>query len=320
MTTTRRILLDRIEAAPRLIDPVFLASPQYACEPLSDELGVRLVLKVETLNPIRSFKGRGAELFLTRDADDGQLVCASAGNFGQAMAYGCRSRALPLTVFAAASANPLKVERMRAMGADVRLSGDDFDAAKAAARAHAAARGGRFVEDGREVAISEGAGTIGLELVAAEPELDAVFLPLGNGALLAGVATVLRARLPSARVVAVAARGAPAMLRSLEAGRPLAGGPVDTIADGIAVRVPVPEAVADLAGLVDELRLVDDDDLVRAMRLLHRHAGVVVEPAGAAGVAALLGGADAWLGARVATVLCGANVTPEQARGWLGVG
>ena len=320
MTEAPRIALERIEAAPRYIDPVFLASPQFECEPLGAELGVRLFLKVETMNPIRSFKGRGAELFLARDAGDEPLVCASAGNFGQAMAYACRSRALPLTVFAAERANPLKVERMRALGADVRLAGDDFDAAKDAARAFAGAHGARFVEDGREPAISEGAGTIALEMVAAEPQLDAVFVPLGNGALLAGVATVLRAQLPNARVVAVAARGAPAMAQSLAAGRPIAGHAADTIADGIAVRVPVPEAVADLAGLVDEVRLVDDADIVRAMRLLHRHAGAVVEPAGAVGVAALLSGVEAWVGARVATVLCGSNVAPEQARAWLGEG
>jgi threonine dehydratase len=94
MPGSPRLALQRIEEAARLIDPVFLASPQYECESLSDELGVRLVLKVETCNPIRSFKGRGAELFLARDADDAPLVCASAGNFGQALAYACRSRAL----------------------------------------------------------------------------------------------------------------------------------------------------------------------------------------------------------------------------------
>jgi threonine dehydratase len=108
------------------------------------------------------------------------------------------------------------------------------------------------------------------------------------------------------------------MVHSLAAGRPIAGPAADTIADGIAVRVPVPEAVADLAGLVDETRLVDDADIVQAMRLLHRHAGAVVEPAGAVGVAALLSGVEAWVGARVATVLCGSNVAPEQARAWLG--
>jgi len=318
MLGSQRLRLERIEEARRLIDPVFLGSPQYECEPLGAELGARLVLKVETLNPIRSFKGRGAELFLARDAGAEHLVCASAGNFGQAMAYACRSRALPLTVFAAETANPLKLARMRDLGAAVRLSGHDFDAAKAAARRFAEARGLRFVEDGREAAIAEGAGTIALELLAAEPSLDALFVPLGNGALLAGMATVARALLPSVRVVAVAARGAPAMVASLEAGRVVRTERADTIADGIAVRVPVPEALDDLAGLVDGSRLVDDADVVRAMRLLHEHAGVVVEPAGAVGVAALLIDAGEYRGARVATVLCGGNLTPQQVRAWLG--
>ncbi|MDA0699811.1 MAG: pyridoxal-phosphate dependent enzyme [bacterium] len=317
MTGSERLAVQRIEEAVRLIDPVFLGSPQYECEPLSDALGVRLVLKVETCNPIRSFKGRGADLFLARDADDAPLVCASAGNFGQAMAYACRSRALRLTVFAAESANPLKLARMRELGADVRLGGSDFDAAKSGARRYADERGLRFVEDGREPAISEGAGTIALELLAAEPGLDVVFVPLGNGALAAGIATVLRARHPSVRVVAVAARGAPAMVDSLRVGHVMETPRVETMADGIAVRVPVPEALLDLAGQLDDTRLVDDADLVRAMRLVHRHAGIVVEPAGVAGVAALLADAHEWRGARVATVLCGGNLTPEQVSAWI---
>jgi threonine dehydratase len=315
-----RIRLQRIEEAPSLIDPVFLRSPAYECESLGLALGLRLVLKVETLNPIRSFKGRGAELFLARDADAAPLVCASAGNFGQAMAYACRSRALPITVFAAENVNALKLARMRSLGADVRLHGHDFDAAKAAGRRYAVVHGSRFVEDGREPAIAEGAGTIALELVAAEPALDAVFVPLGNGALLAGMATVLRALAPSVRVVAVAARGAPAMVASLEAGRPVETDRADTIADGIAVRVPVPEALDDLAGLVDATRLVEEADVVRAMRLVHAHAGVVVEPAGAVGVAALLGDVEEYRGARVATVLCGGNLTPAQVRSWIAPG
>jgi len=317
MSDPPRIRPERIEEARRLIDPVFLDTPQYECEPLSDLLGLRLILKVETLNPIRSFKGRGAETFVARDGGDAPLVCASAGNFGQGMAYACRSRALPLTVFAAESANPLKLERMRGLGAEVRLAGRDFDVAKDAARAFARAHGMRFVEDGRDPAIAEGAGTIALELLADAGDLDAIFVPLGNGALLAGVATVLRHRRSSVRVIAVAARGAPAMVDSLQAGRPLTSERADTIADGIAVRVPVPEALGDLVGLVDETRLVDDAEIIQAMRLLHRHAGVVVEPAGAVGVAALLEGPGTWAGARVATVLCGGNLTPAQLRDWL---
>ena len=316
MSASTRVRFERIEEAVRLVDPVFLGSPQYECEPLGLELGVRCVVKVETLNPIRSFKGRGAESFVARDAHGEALVCASAGNFGQAMAYACRSRAMSLIVFAAEDANRLKVERMRALGADVRLAGGDFDAAKAAARSYAERSGRLFVEDGREPAVAEGAGTLALELFAAEPELDAVLVPLGNGALAAGVGTVARVLAPSVRVVAVAAAGAPAMAWSLRDGRLTETPAVDTIADGVAVRVPVPEALADLRGLLDEVRLVEDDAIVRAMRLVHRHVGVVVEPAGAVGIAALLGETGS-VGARVATVLCGGNLTPDQVRAWL---
>ena len=117
--TDRRITLARIEAAAAAIDPVFLNTPQWVCEPLADDLGVRVVLKAEVLNPIRSFKGRGADWLVQNLPQGATIMCASAGNFGQAVAYACRARGVPLTVYAAESANPLKIARMRAMGADV---------------------------------------------------------------------------------------------------------------------------------------------------------------------------------------------------------
>src|SRR5262245_47839156 len=129
-----RLSLERVELAARLIDPVFLNTRQFVCEPLGDELGVRLALKVETFNPVRSFKGRGADLLASRLTPGTPVVCASAGNFGLALAHACRRRGIPLTVYAATSANPLKLDRMRALGAAVVLHGDDFDAAKAEAR------------------------------------------------------------------------------------------------------------------------------------------------------------------------------------------
>ena len=314
--THARLDLHRIDSARRLIDPVFLRSPQYEQEALGALLGVRLLVKVETLNPVRSFKGRGAELFMARDAGIEPLVCASAGNFGAAMAYAARSRALPITIFASHHANPRKVETMQALGAHVLRAGHDFDAAKAAARAFADEHGHRFVEDGRDIAISEGAATIALEILEAEQPLDAVFVPLGNGALLAGIATVLRARAPNVTIIAVAAQGAPAMVESLAAGRVIATARADTIADGIAVREPVKEALADLDGLVDQTRLVSDHDTLAAIRLLHEHAGVIVEPAGAVGVAALLSGPGEWRGASVLTILCGSNLDPSLHPMW----
>ncbi|TVR89052.1 MAG: pyridoxal-phosphate dependent enzyme [Trueperaceae bacterium] len=315
--TAQRLRLERIEAALEQIDPVFLASPQYGCEPLGEALGCQVVLKVETQNPIRSFKGRGASLFVERDAGSDDLVCASAGNFGQALAYACRAHGRRLTVFASRHANPLKLERMRALGAEVVQAGDDFDAAKDAARSHAAAVGTRYVEDGRELAISEGAGTLALELVRGTPQLDMLLVPLGNGALLAGVGTVARALAPDLRVVAVSAAGAPAMVESLRRGYLVRTPGVDTIADGVAVREPVPEALSDLEGLVDDTLLVADDAIVKAMRGLHEHAGLVVEPAGAVGLAALLHVPELGRGRRVATIVCGGNLTAQQRAAWL---
>jgi threonine dehydratase len=312
-----RVRLERIESAATFIDPSFLDTPQYECEPLGEALGVRVVIKVETLNPIRSFKGRGSELFVARDAPAATLVCASAGNFGQGMAYSCRARRVPLIVFASEHANSLKVERMRALGAEVRLVGDDFDAAKLAAKEFAAQQGLRMVEDALEPATAEGAGTMALELLAFPRPPDAVLVPLGNGAMLAGVATVLRAHRPRTRVVAVQARGAPAMVESLRCGRPVSHAGVATIADGIAVRIPIPEALGDLAGLVDETILVGDDAIVAGMRLLHRHAGIVAEPSAAVGIAALLEDPVRFASARIATIVCGGNLSEAQVRSWL---
>jgi threonine dehydratase len=315
----RRISIERIEAAARAIDPLFLHSPQWVCEPLADELGVRVALKAETLNPIRSFKGRGADWLVQNLPPGSSLMCASAGNFGQAMAYACRARGVPLTVYAAEAANPLKIARMRAMGAQVVLAGEDFDAAKALAKEEAARQGVRFVEDSRDPEPTEGAGTMALEWLDFPERLDALFIPLGNGAMLAGMATVARARMPETTIVAVAATGAPAMVESLQTGQRVIHERIDTIADGIGVRIPVPEALSDLEGLVDEFVLVPDDLTLRAMRLLHQHAGLVAEPSGAVGLAGVmhLQEAERLQGRTVGTVICGGNLTPAQMREWL---
>jgi threonine dehydratase len=319
-TPPQRLSLDRIERAARAIDPLFRDSPQFDCEPLSQALGVSaLQLKVEMLNPLRSFKGRGADFFMheTGAALVGRaLVCATAGNWGQAMAWVCRARGRPLVVYSATTANPLKVERMRAMGAEVRLFSDDFDAAKAEARRFCAESGAVFVEDGQHAAISEGAGTIGLELLRRGAPFDTLLLPLGNGALATGVGRWVKAQAPGVRLVAVAAAGADAMAASWHAGRVIERAAVHTIADGIAVRVPVPEAVADMRGTLDEVVLVSEDAIERAMRLVFQHAGLVVEPAGVVGVAALLEHAALRAG-RAATVLCGSNLTADQVARWL---
>ncbi|HEV2605616.1 MAG TPA: pyridoxal-phosphate dependent enzyme [Microvirga sp.] len=304
-----------------MIDPIFLNSPQFECEPLSVALGCNMLLKLETANPIRSFKGRGGSLLVMKHVDGScertrPLVSASAGNWGQALAYACRARSQPLLLFAAEGANRLKLDRMRALGADVRVTGSDFDSAKLAAERYAVDRGLRFVADGRDIEASVGAATIGIELLRHGPAPDVVLVPLGNGALLTGVGRWIKAASPRTEVIGVSAAGADAMAASWRTNEFVERVHTETIADGIAVRIPIPEALADMRGTVDDVILVDDEALISAMRLLFTLAGLVIEPAGAAGVAAVWSHGTRFNGHRVATILCGSNVLPEHARDW----
>ncbi len=317
MTQTHRLSLERIAQAATVIDPVFLDSPQYRAETLEQQLGCRLVVKVETLNPIRSFKGRGADYLVATLDGRPHLVCATAGNFGQGMAFAARRRGLSLTIFASVHANPQKVARMRALGADVRLVGEDVDAAHLAAKAFAAESGAQLVEDGRDAAISEGAGTIGVELLRWPEPLDVILVPLGDGALLAGVARWVKAHQPDTQMIGVCASGAPAMERSWRAGQVQDLGRAETIADGIAVTMPFLEALGDLVGLVDDILLVEDHALVVAMRHAHQELGLVLEPAGAAGLAALLTHRERFKGQLTGTILSGGNITGQQMQQWL---
>ena len=303
--------LERIATAARTIDPVFRDSPQFEDAELNAALGRRVELKVETVNPLRSFKGRGADFKMRSLAPGAHVVCASAGNFGQAIAYTGRSRGAGVTVFVPVGANPAKCARMEAFGATVRRAGADFDAAKEVARAFAAGDpAATFVEDGEDPAFCEGAGTIAIELLRTGP-LDAIVVPVGDGALIAGIAVWLKAQRPQVRVIGVCPAGAAAMAESWKARRPVTVARSDTIADGLAVRVPVARAVARLVQLVDEMRVVDDAALRAAMRLAARTLGLVLEPSGAAGIAALA--ARPVEGERVVTVLTGSHIHPDHA-------
>src|SRR5258708_14813444 len=307
-----------IQDAASVIDPVFRDTPQFVCEPLSDHLGVTTILKVEHINRIRWFKGRGTDYLLHRlGPHPAGIVCSQDGHLGQGMAFGARKRSGPMTVFAAVSANRLKVERMRALGATVVLEGKDFDEAKDGAIRHASRTGAFYVEDGLLGPISEGAGTVAYELERMDENLDACFVPLGNGALVNGMGTWLKRSSRSPIVIAVCPTGAPAMEMSWRAGRPISTQTMDTIADGIAVRVPVQEALEIMRKTVDDVMLVTDDEIVDAMRLVHRDAGLVVEPAGAAGIAAIAKRRKELSGQRVAAILTGGNVTEEQLRKWV---
>jgi threonine dehydratase len=316
-----RLSLERIALARSLIDPRFLDSPLRRCAALNARLGCDVLLKDETVNPIGCFKGRGAGHLLSQRSASTPLVCASAGNFGLAMAHACARRGVPLTVFVATGANPAKREGIRRLGARIVEAGTDFDAAKLAARRHASEHALCFIEDGAEAAISEGAGTIAIELLASSGTCDAVLVPLGNGALLAGMARWIKAVAPSVEVIGVASAGAPVMVECWRRGglsTDMDAARADTLADGIAVRVPVPDAVTDLQLLVDDMLLVADEALLAAMRLLHTTTGRVAEPSAVAGLAAIAADRARFAGRCVATVLTGRNLARDQITAWFG--
>ena len=299
----------QILAARAAIDPVFLDSPAMWHGALDEALGCACLLKVETLNPIRSFKGRGTEAVMAAlEPRPASVVATSSGNFGQGLARAAARRGIAATILAPAWANPLKLEAMHRLGATVQLAEADDGAGKELARQIAAETGAVFVEDGGHPVIAAGAGVIAQELTAAGHQLDDVVVQIGDGALATGIGSWFKAQDPAVRIVGVVARGAPAMAQSFAAGRAIDTPGTDTIADGMAINRPVPSAVAQLRACVDEILLVDDDAILDAARLLLRTTGVLAEPSGAAGIAAVMTNRDRFAGRQVAAVVTGSNL------------
>ena len=316
----------RIQAARRVIDPVFLDTPLYRCEALEPELGCAVSIKLETANPVRSFKGRGTEVVASQLASQGAraVVCASAGNLGQALAWSGRARGLDVTVVASRFAPAAKLDRIRALGARLELVDGDFDLARERAAALARNQGIRLVEDSLDIETCEGAATIGLELVdtgltGTGPSLDAVLVALGGGAMATGVGHVVKARAPGVEVICVQPLGAPAMTYSWRQRRVVTTGPTSTIADGVAGRRPIPAVLDDLLVVADDAVLVQEASIIAGMRLLLCHAGLVAEPSAALGIAAILEDRDRFAGRHVVTIVCGGNVDLDAYRRWTGV-
>jgi threonine dehydratase len=335
----------RIRAARQLIDPVFLDTPLYRCEALEPVLGCAVSIKLETANPVRSFKARGTELVASRLAATGSraVVCASAGNLGQALAWSGRGRGLAVTVVASRSAPAVKLDRIRALEARLELVDGDFDLARERAAAIARADGIRLVEDSLDIETCEGAATIGLELAGPElaslelagpelaglelagpvptdavPSFDAVLIALGGGALATGVGHVLKALAPGVEVICVQPLGAPAMTHSWRQRRVVTTGPTDTIADGVAGRFPISVVLDDLLLVADDAVLVQEASIIAGLRMLLDHAGLVVEPSAALGIAAILEDRDRFAGRHVVTIVCGSNVDPDAYHRWVG--
>ncbi|WP_133909380.1 threonine ammonia-lyase [Actinophytocola oryzae] len=313
-----RLDLGRIHAARDMIDPVFLGTPLYQCDALGRVLGCTVSVKLETANPVRSFKARGTELVASLLAERGEnaVVCASAGNLGQALGWSGRRRGLDVTVVASRRAPAAKLDRIRALGAELELADGDFELARARAADIAGQRGIRLVEDSLDIETCEGAATIGLELAEAST-FDSVLIALGGGAMATGVGHVLRTLAPGVEVICVQPLGAPAMTRSWHARHVVTTESADTIADGVAGRYPIPEVLDDLLAVADDAVLVRESSIIAGMRMLLEHAGLVVEPSAALGVAAVLEDPDRFAGRHVVTVICGGNVDLDAYQRWV---
>jgi threonine dehydratase len=318
----------RIRAARRVIDPVFLDTPLYRCEALEPGLGCTVSIKLETANPVRSFKGRGTEVVTSLLAEHGPraVVCASAGNLGQALAWSGRGRGLDVTVVASRFATPAKLDRIRALGAGLELVDGDHELARERAAAIARYEGIRLVEDSLDIETCEGAATIGLELVESVerlkpadtvPPFDTVLIALGGGALATGVGHVLKALAPEVEVICVQPLGAPAMTLSWRGRRVVTTDSTDTIADGVAGRYPIPAVLDDLLLVADDAVLVQETSIIAGMRMLLDHAGLVVEPSAALGIAAILEDRDRFAGRHVVTIVCGSNVDVDAYHRWV---
>jgi threonine dehydratase len=250
---------------------------------------------------------------MARLADSPDLkaaVCASAGNLGQALAYSAHRRGISTTVVAGSGANPYKLERIRIVDGDI-------EDARDVAQRIAASEGAFLLEDGKNLDTCEGAGTIAIELFEGVGPIDAVFLALGGGALATGVGYVFKCLAPQVEIVGVQPKGAPAMALSWRARSVVKTDRVHTIADGVAGRFPIPAVLDDLLIVADHVALVEEDSIVEGMRLLYRHAGLIVEPSAALGVAAILENRSRYRSKRIVTIICGSNVIPADFERWV---
>jgi len=310
------VTLAEVRAAAELLDGVVRRTPVLASRALSDAAGVPVLLKAENLQRAGSFKVRGAYVRMARLSEDEKargVVAASAGNHAQGVALAARLLGLRAVVYMPVDAALPKVAATRDYGAEVRLVGASVDEALVAARAESDRTGAVLIHPFDHADVVAGQGTLGLELLEQVRDVRTVLVPAGGGGLVAGVATVLAELAPEVRVVAVQTQRVPAFAESMRAGHPVAVPVKPTMADGIAVGRPgdVPFEVLQRLGV--EVREVSEEDLSHALLLVAERSKLVVEPAGAAGVAALLAAGSAEEGSfegPVVAVLSGGNIDP----------
>jgi len=298
-----------VDAAATAIRGAVLETPTTRSVTLSAITGAEVWCTFENLQFTASFKERGALNFLLRIPEaerENGVVAASAGNHAQGLSYHAARLGVPVAIVMPRDTAFTKIARTEVLGAEVVLEGDSFDEAVTTARRIASERGARFVPAFDDPAIIAGQGTIAREVLTRVPDLDVLVVPTGGGGLLAGIAVAARALRPDIEIVGVQAAGWSGMVHALGRGPAPEGGP--TIADGIAVLEPGLITRALVARLVDDVVTVDEDLLEQAVAMFLEIEKVVVEGAGAAGLAALLGDPDRFRGRRVGLIVSGGNI------------
>jgi threonine dehydratase len=307
-----RIAAGESAAAAQVVSTLARHTPVLTSRSLSERCGGRLLLKAENLQRTGSFKLRGAVHKISRLADTPGVVAGSAGNHGQSLAYAARAQGIRCEVFMPREAPVAKVAAVEAFGGIVHLEGDSVDACVAAARARAQETGAGFVHPFDDPDIILGQSTLGLELLADVPDLEQVVVPVGGGGLISGIAGVVKARRPQARIVGVQVDACAPFLDSLRQSAPVTATARATIADGIAIKRPGDITLPLVNRWVDDIVVVSEEEIADAMVWLLERSKLVVEGGGAAGVAAVLAGKVAVGGSRfrgaTVIVLSGGNV------------
>ena len=303
------VTLADIEAAAARIAGALVRTPTMKSQTLSNLLGCDIWLKFENLQFTAAYKERGAlnKLLLMAEVDRAKgVIAASAGNHAQGLAYHGARLGIPVTIVMPHSTPTVKVMQTEGHGATVILHGETFDAAYAHARELEAERSLTFVHPFDDVEVIAGQGTVGLEMLADAPEIDTLVIPIGGGGLLSGIGTVTRALRPGIAVHGVQAELYPSMFGVITGADLPCGG--DTLAEGIAVKEPGHITRQIVRDVTDDIILVSERELERAVSLLLQIEKTVVEGAGAAGLAALLANPEKFAGRKVGIVLCGGNI------------
>jgi threonine dehydratase len=307
-----------VEHARELLSRYFRPTRLAPAESLAQRSGGRVYLKIESDLPTGSFKPRGAlTALLTTAGPVPGVVAASTGNHGAAVAYAARIAKVGATIFLPENPNPVKRARIVALGAKVVERGTmGGSLASEGAAEFAREHGHYFLDDASDPLVPAGTATIASEILDEIPAPDVIFVPMGDTALIRGVAAEAKRRLPGVRIIGVQAEQAPAYVRSWQQGRVVRQLPdeCDTIADGLATLRPLETNVIAIRELVDEVRLVSEQELLDAIRILLLDEHVVAEGAGAAATAAFLQAPSDYADAQIVLLVTGANVSPEVLR------